>query len=336
VVKIIRTLFIKLGFLPRKKALSGGIDAGRSRFSSPPNQPKSTNKTVLRKINEWWLTRKPAKKGAQIEIKRGIFSPRTLWLLWLGTAGMVGFSLFSGIDGSSLVQRALAQIDLFKIVVVSVEGETHSDAEQIRASSGIMVSESMFSVSSEDVKYAVTSANPWIADVEIIRRWPGEIIIEVDEYEPYALMTSGAGGGGRLFYVDRRGYPFAPVVAGDDLDFPVITGIELEPDTAGTQEQLSEPLRFLNMLGGNDPNLPAQSVSEIHLDAEHGMVVHLVEYPFPIFLGTRITREKYHRLRKVLEVLYKPRRHGMNIGTVDYISMDYLPDKVIISTNESG
>ena len=169
VVKIIRTLFIKLGFLPRKKALSGGIDAGRSRFSSPPNQPKSTNKTVLRKINEWWLTRKPAKKSAQIEIKRGIFSPRTLWLLWLGTAGMVGFWLFSSIDGSSLVQRALAHIDLFKIVVVSVEGETHSDAEQIRASSGIMVSESMFSVSSEDVEYAVTSANPWIADVEIIQ-----------------------------------------------------------------------------------------------------------------------------------------------------------------------
>ena len=120
-MKIIRTLFIKLGFLPRKKALSGGIDAGRSRFSSPPNQPKSTNKTVLRKINEWWLTRKPAKKSAQIEIKRGIFSPRTLWLLWLGTAGMVGFWLFSSIDGSSLVQRALAHIDLFKIVVVSVE-----------------------------------------------------------------------------------------------------------------------------------------------------------------------------------------------------------------------
>lgn len=72
------------------------------------------------------------------------------------------------------------------------------------------------------------------------------------------------------------------------------------------------------------------------MDADEGLILYLVEHPFPIFFGEGDIRRKYVRLRKVLEMLYKPRRTGMDIGRVAYIKMDYLKDKVIVGYGESG
>ena len=99
---------------------------------------------------------------------------------------------------------------------------------------------------------------------------------------------------------------------------------------------MKEPLDLLRLAGTNNPNLPVQSISELHLDDEEGLVLYLVEHPFPIFFGEGDVRKKYVRLRKVLEMLYKPRRTGMDIGRVAYIKMDYLKDKVIVCYDESG
>jgi hypothetical protein len=136
--------------------------------------------------------------------------------------------------------------------------------------------------------------------------------------------------------MDMKGVPFVPVKPGQDIDFPVVTGVENMQDPAERKAILGDVAHFLKLIKTNNPNLPAQSVSEIHLDKAEGMVVYLVENPFPIFFGTGSVGKKYKQLQDVLGVLYKQRKEGMLISQVEYIRMDYLTNKVLVAQSGSG
>ena len=56
------------------------------------------------------------------------------------------------------------------------------------------------------------------------------------------------------------------VKPGADIDFPVITGLDAINDPEVQKKALAEVLVFLDKINGNNPQLPAQSVSEIHLN----------------------------------------------------------------------
>jgi len=172
--------------------------------------------------------------------------------------------------------------------------------------------------------------------VEIVKKWPDKVVLRVQEYEPHALTVVSVDGTPQLHYMDREGEPFVKAEAGMDFDFPVITGLEVLDNETDRKAYLDDALHFLKLIRANNPNLPAQSVSEIHIDPLEGLIIHMVEYPFPVFFGDGDVRKKYIRLRKVLEVLYKPRKKGMEIAQVTYIRMDYLHDKVIVGYSESG
>ena len=129
---------------------------------------------------------------------------------------------------------------------------------------------------------------------------------------------------------------FLPVEPGDDIDFPVITGWSDIKNTEIKEQALSEVLIFLRKLRVNNPHLPAQSVSEIHVNQSGEMVVYLVEYPFPIFFGNGNTKTKYARLVQVLKALYKKKRGKELISRVEYIQMNYLNDKVLVAQSGSG
>ena len=217
-----------------------------------------------------------------------------------------------------------------------MQGSFNSSPDEIRTSSGITVGSSLFSVDDEAISAAVKKENLWVDQIRVSRNWPDTVILRVQEYEPYALVAVGGGERDQLYYLDKKGTVFVKTSFGMDLDFPVITGLEDIGVIEGAAEEIMAPLELLRLAGNNNPNLPIQSISELHVDAQEGLVLHLVEHPFPIFLGDDEIRKKYVRLRKVLEMLYKPRRTGMDIGRVAYIKMDYLEDKVIVGYGESG
>ena len=127
-----------------------------------------------------------------------------------------------------------------------------------------------------------------------------------------------------------------PVPIGANLDFPVITGLAEIDIPALKKKALAEILLFLQKVGINDPHLPAQSVSEVHVNPIGELVVYLVEYPFPIFFGNGNTKQKYQKLIRVLRALYKKERGEEIISSVEYIRMDYFNDKVLVAQSGSG
>lgn len=62
--------------------------------------------------------------------------------------------------------------------------------------------------------------HPWVKDASVRRAWPDRVVVDVVEYVPAAMLLSGG-----LYYVDADGNRFMEA-RGEDVDYPVITGIE--------------------------------------------------------------------------------------------------------------
>jgi len=322
-----------LGLSKKNRFSAPGVETGRGtfRFDEREKRQQRQRKTLLKKLNQYWGRRSELQQRSyQNEQKRTI--PRKLLLVCCLAAALV---LFQQSGGIGLFGILLQDIDYFKLTSIQVEGCYNSTADEIRKASGIRISSSIFSADEAEVARRVKENSLWVKRVTVTRQWPDTVILNVEEYEPYALIAVGNDEVAELYYIDRYGTTFIKTDYGMDLDYPVITGLESEADSDELGRQLKAPLDLLKLIGSNNPNLPIQSISEVHVDEEEGMVLHLVEHPFPIFFGSEEIRKKYYRLRKVLEMLYKPRKTGMDIGRVAYIKMDYLEEKVIVGYSES-
>ncbi|NNK95235.1 MAG: FtsQ-type POTRA domain-containing protein, partial [Desulfobacterales bacterium] len=290
-------------------------------------------RNILRKLNIYWGKKKTASLQSYNEVDKRNTWPRKLVLV-ICLAASVG--LFIRADGIGNVAGIFEKLDYFRISSITVSGCRKASTVKVRNSSGLQVSSSLLAVDSEAVTQAIKAENKWVKTVDVIKHWPDKVVLQIGEFVPYALLAVGAEEHASLFYLDQKGESFAQVEGGMDLDYPVISGLEQVTDSAERVKLLKESLHFLRLVRGNDPNLPAQSISEIHLTSDHGIIVHLVEHPFPIFYGSGEVRKRYIRLKKVLEVLYRPRKTGMDIARVTYIKMDYLTNKVIVGYRDSG
>jgi len=309
------------------------VDAGRDAFVKLRTSEGEKKRNLLRKLNIYRARRTSTRhQSYQAPEQNNYWRRRLLLVLCLSLA----IGLFVKTSGYQTVKSFLADLDYFNITSVEVRGCRQSSAAQVRRDSKVSINSSLLFLDAKSVTNALTSQVPWIKNVDIIKKWPDTVVIHVQEYEPHALSVKVVDGVPQLYYMDNEGISFIKAEVGMDFDYPVITGLDLIADPDVRSERLSEILRFLELIRANNPNLPAQSVSEIHVDPVEGLVIHMVEYPFPVFFGSGDVRKKYVRLRKVLEVLYKPRKKGMEIAQVTYIRMDYLTDKVIVGYSESG
>jgi hypothetical protein len=93
----------------------------------------------------------------------------------------------------------------------------------------------------------------------------------------------------------------------------------------------AKALKFLHLAARGNAILPVQAISEIHVDAD-GLVVYLVDRPFPIYVGTERIQTKYYRLVKILERLYKKKK----IAEIKEIRMDYTENKVLVAMVSPG
>ena len=309
----------------------GGVETGRASYSFNGHE-KQQRRSLLKKLNLYWSRQKD--RGATSYQSAPEPKGRRRILLIVCLVG--GALLFFNSGGFRLFGLLLEDLDYFRITEIRVEGCRNSAPDQIRAASGVTVSDSLFSVDEMKITENVRKESLWVDQISVARHWPDTLILRVREFTPHALIALGDADRAELYYLDKNGNAFIKTAIGMDLDFPVITGLEDAGELDTVPTELDAPLDLLRLAGTNNPNLPVQSISELHVDDQDGLVLYLVEHPFPIFFGDGDIRKKYVRLRKVLEMLYKPRRTGMDIGRVAYIKMDYLKDKVIVGYDESG
>lgn len=240
----------------------------------------------------------------------------------------------AGWFGSGFLVDCLSGISFFQVEKLVFSGNSVVTDNQLRELSGIIVHRtSLLGLDGDRIKKRLME-NPHIASVRLKRKWPDSLEITVREHEPVAILQRSVSGSDRLVYIDKKGVPFLDVPVGGDVDYPVITGVEEISDAGKRQSAFANILTLLKFVRKNDPHLPVHSVSEVHVDRNGEMVVYLVEYPFPIYFGngnTKDTEKKYSNLVRCLRYLYSNRNRDERVAGIEYIRMDYLNDKVLVS-----
>ncbi len=233
------------------------------------------------------------------------------------------------------VYGRLASSDIFRLTELSVSGNHTVSRQRLIEKSGLQQGMNLLGF---DVRAAQARLQQiaWVkrADIHIV--WPSRVEIRIKEHQPLALVRLGGKKQGNLFYLDQGGYVFAPVLPGQDVDYPTLTGDlnglgldgkQIRPDTP-----VAEALAFLRLAARGNAILPAQAVSELHVDKNRGLIVYLVDRPFPIYMGRENIRTRYYRLVKILERLYRKKK----INGIKEIQMNYMENRALVATVDPG
>lgn len=228
----------------------------------------------------------------------------------------------------SIIKDQLLKLDVFLLKNIRVTGCLKTTPDSIRELSGLSINTPMFTIDLGDLDSRLKK-HPWVRQTQIKRRLPDTLFITIQEYEPKAIRRYGEKQ--ELFYIDRNGTPFVEIESGQNMDFPVISGLEKLDSSPAGKEKIKDVMAFLQKTDKDNPYLPSHSVSQLHIDAEDGTILFLVDFPFPIFLGKDNIQKKYNRLKKVVGFLYNERKKGMNLNKIAYIRMDYADKKVLVA-----
>ncbi len=228
--------------------------------------------------------------------------------------------------GGSLFEsyRWLSHSTYFQVTEIIVNGCRHVTHDEVLALAGVGVQDNLLGLNVDRVENRIV-ANPWIEKAKVTKDWPGSLKIVVKERCPVVFLNKNDG----LYYVDKNSDVFAAVGLNDDLDFPTLTGLEgrdLKGGDALLVEALSSVLKFIHYAGRGSSFLLRQNISEFHVDKDGDFTLFLTDNPFPIYLGSEVTRAKYDRLARVLRWLYKKRE----FDDVAYIRLDYANKKVLV------
>jgi cell division protein FtsQ len=224
----------------------------------------------------------------------------------------------------------LFRSNIFHLTDIRISGTRVTTQRQILDLAGLRQGGSLLRF---DAKAAIAriEAHPWVERAEITTQWPSAVEINISEFQPFALVHLDDTKEKRLRYLSGSGHLFSEVSQGQELDFPVITGVLLQKDVASDRlvkgSMAEAACNLLVLAAKGNAILPIQAVSEVHIDQKLGIILYLVDRPFPVYFGTDRLQTKYFRLIRVLEQLYAKKQ----VDAVKEIRMDYLDDKVLVT-----
>jgi len=240
-------------------------------------------------------------------------------LLRIGIASGTGFLLASG---ALLMAQMLLESGYFGVQQIRVEQQERVTEGDILDASDITVGDSLFDLELHMIGRKIEE-HPWIARADVERSFPDQVVIRVVEREARAIIDLGY-----LYYVDSEGEVFKMLDAADQLDYPVITGIDRQylldhPDQ--TQGCLNLALQLMDELGSRELfNL--DDVSEIHYDQQEGIILHTRIGGVPVRMGKVGFNIKLNRLEKIYSDL-EPR-----LMALEYIDLN-VTDRVIVKVD---
>lgn len=240
-------------------------------------------------------------------------------LLRIGIASGSGFLLASG---ALLTVQMLLESGYFGVKLVRVEQQVRVSEGDILDASDIKLGDSLFDLELHMIGRKIEE-HPWIARAEVERSFPDQVVIRVVERQARAIIDLDY-----LYYVDREGVAFKMLESGDELDYPVITGIDRQylldhPDQ--TQNSLDLALSLMDQLEQRKLfNL--DDVSEIHFDQQEGLIIYTRIGGVPVRMG----KENFYAKLDRFEAIYKdlePR-----LLALKYIDLN-VTDRVIVKVD---
>lgn len=229
-----------------------------------------------------------------------------------------------------LAYTLLSRSDFFKASEVTVLGNSIAARQEVLEAGGLNRRINLLALDIEQTESLILG-HPWIEEVTVKRRWPSSLEVTVREHKPLALVNLEHEEERSLYYMDARGILFAPYAPALDLDYPVVTGLSLGRSQRGmkfAKDSLAFlAVEFLNLAAQGNQILPLQAVSEVHVSGEEGLIVYLVDHPFPIYMGREEVKARFYQLVRVLTKLYREDK----VKDIMEIRMNYAENKILVA-----
>lgn len=202
------------------------------------------------------------------------------WLAFVSVAVL-------GVALAALLARApeaLAQVENFRVKKIRVEGARYLTEEDARQVLDLTPQSSVW----DDLDAWETRLrhHPLVKDVKIHRRFPGTLVLDVDERTPVALFPDPV-----LEPVDENGriLPIDPAVS--RLDLPVMASAGTDGSGSLTSVQRSLLAREISQLAQGDPEFLAR-ISDISLDGRGDIAATIWEPPLVIRFRPGLTSRR--------------------------------------------
>lgn len=199
----------------------------------------------------------------------------------------------------SLSYLVVMRSSYFNLNNVDVYGNHRLSTEDVIEASNIKTGINLLNIDLEAITQKLRR-NPWIREGSVYRRFPGQLVIEIEERIPRGILACD-----KLYYIDEKGEIFTRARPGDPMDLPLFTGLrpeDLRLEPGEVQESLLSGLKITDLLERSDSELDIKNVREININLEDGLTLIMASGRI-IVLGrsdfeTKINR--YERLRKFL------------------------------------
>jgi cell division protein FtsQ len=232
------------------------------------------------------------KRNARTRRQR-ILTAGAIALLLLVTAAVYGWRR-ELTSASASARRFVFENPYFSVREIQVRGGERFGGSEIVALAGLKHGMNMWRIEPTTIERKVAK-HPWVRRAVVRREFPRRVVIAIEERIPKAIVAMG-----RLYYVDSDGLVFKEVEEGEDVGFPLLTGLraeELMSSDPASRRKIQDAVRLGDLMGKD-----SHTISEIHFEAADRLVLYTTAYPLALHMGWGDWEGKLQRLDRVLEL----------------------------------
>ncbi len=253
------------------------------------------------------MPNKPAKTADTVEIRK---RNRVILKSLLGTTVTIDALL-----GLLLVYLLFLHLPYFNLQQVEVTGNHRLSKAEVIETAEIESGTNLLTVDLAGIGTRLRR-HPWVRTASVYRRFPGQLILEIEERSPRAILAAI-----KLYYVDEQAEAFTRVLPGDPVQYPLFTGVsseELSTNRPEIQDMIRLGFGLLDLIARGESGLDPSGIAEIRLSMDDGLSLQTTSGRM-IVLGKADFEVKLHRYQQLKTLLtQRGEWHNARIINLDF------------------
>jgi cell division protein FtsQ len=283
--------------------------AGRGIAGAASGMGRKSMRAVARFVQA--IDRWSSRIDARLPRRLGSFATAFILLASIGYGVVAGDHVATVVGAMRDARDRVANTAGFRIRSIALSGNHHVSREEVLAIAGVTGVSSLLFLDVEQTR-ARLKTNPWIADANVLKLYPGELQVRIKEREPFALWQKD----GQVSVIADDGTVLEPYVAPRLLRLPLVVG-------SGAHSKAKEFLALLDQF----PAL-RELVRACVLVGERRWNLRLKNG-----IDVRLPENEVAAALETLAAL----GHDKNLLTRDIVAIDLrLPDRVTVQLSEAA
>lgn len=221
----------------------------------------------------------------------------------------------------------LVYLPYFNLREVEVVGNRRLSRAEVVEASGMESGINLLTVDLGSIA-ARLCRHPWVRSASVYRRFPGRIVLEVEERTPKAILAAN-----KLFYVDEQAEFFTRLLPGDAVQLPLFTGVkeeDLRASGSEIKEMLRNGLELIDYMDKGTCGLDIAEVSHIRIHIDDGLSLYTRSGQVVILGKTDLEQkmERYGRLKNFLT--QRGEWHNARVINLDF------EDRALVRTSDKA